>query len=77
MDTCWNAEAVLREAAGEDEDGELDDSRLIQDATASPMSASGWRARRSGMRWSRRHGSCVYAAELDPDTDRYCITGVF
>ena len=22
-------------------------------------------------------GSCVYAAELDPDTDRYCITGVF
>ena len=31
MDTCWNAEAVLREAAGADEDWELYDSRLIQD----------------------------------------------
>ncbi len=76
MDTCWNAEAVLREAAGADEDWELYDSRLIQD-DGIPYVCFRLEGETEQYALVPPDGSCVYAAELDPDTDRYCITGVF
>lgn len=76
MDTCWNAEAVLREAAGADEDWELYDSRLIQD-DGIPYVCFRLEGETERYALVPPDGSCVYAAELDPDTDRYCITGVF
>lgn len=76
MDTCWNAEAVLREAAGADEDWELYDSRLIQD-DGIPYVCFRLEGETERYALDPPDGSCVYAAELDPDTDRYCITGVF
>ena len=76
MDTCWNAEAVLREAAGADEDWELYDSRLIQD-DGIPYVCFRLEGETEQYALVPPDGSCVYAAELDPNTDRYCITGVF
>ena len=76
MDTCWNAEAVLREAAGADEDWELYDSRLIQD-DGIPYVCFRLEGETERYALVPPDGSCVYAAELDPNTDRYCITGVF
>ena len=72
----WNAEAVLREAAGADEDWELYDSRLIQD-DGIPYVCFRLEGETERYALVPPDGSCVYAAELDPDTDRYCITGVF
>ena len=66
MDTCWNAEAVLREAAGADEDWELYDSRLIQD-DGIPYVCFRLEARRSNMRWSRR----TARASMPPSSTQY------
>ena len=54
METRWNAEAVLREAAGADEDWELYDSRLIQDDGIPYVCFRLEGEDASGMRWSRR-----------------------
>ena len=70
------AEAVLREAVGADEDWELYDSRLIQD-DGIPYVCFRLEGETEQYALVPPEGSCVYAAELDPNTDRYCITGVF